>query len=343
MKKYLKFKFVFLISIFLLVMRIPRSSASGFRLYQSFQSSALVSILTGAPPCGELLAGKSANAMENPIALDRLSEQLQEINEPVEINILTFNVWGVFRLFTESLDKRVKLITTSINGFDLVNLQETTVVETKDITDKNNFYPYKVRYDNTSLLRLGSGLSTLSKYKILEEKFLLFSSCLLPDCINNKGVLFLRLEIPKLGIVDLYNTHYQSMPISTTHRLLANKDFEKFYKENNQDNLTIITGDFNLTEKDEDYRDFVKKFKVIDTFRVKNPNIPGFTYDKEKNSSALFMAARIDYIFVVHNEKYNIEILESKIMFTEKQEELFISDHFGLATLLKITKKGPGI
>ena len=55
------------------------------------------------------------------------------------------------------------------------------------------------------------------------------------------------------------------------------------------------------------------------------------------------MAARIDYIFVVHNEKYNIEILESKIMFTEKQEELFISDHFGLATLLKITKKGPGI
>lgn len=283
---------------------------------------------------------QSNNSVSFPVS-DKANtfEQPKKLTEVTELNILTFNTWGVWKYVTKSLEKRVELITTAINGFDMVNLQETTVKETKDITDKNSFYPYKIRYDNTSFMKWGSGLSTLSKYPVVEKKFMKFSSCAGLDCNNNKGVLFLRLEVPKLGQLDFYNTHYQSMPFSTKQRLQANKDFEKFFRENTVNNLAIITGDFNFTDKDDDFKDFVTRFKAIDTFKTRYPNDPGYSYDKTKNKNAFLLAEpqRIDFIFVIPNEKYNVEIIDSKLMFTEPKDGLFLSDHFGLSSSLKIS------
>src|SRR5690606_14490819 len=71
-------------------------------------------------------------------------ENPQPVQKTKDLNILTFNIWGVLKYVTKSLEKRVSLINSSIHGFDLVNLQETTVTETKVITDTNPFYPYKI-------------------------------------------------------------------------------------------------------------------------------------------------------------------------------------------------------
>lgn len=256
----------------------------------------------------------------------------------LELKILTFNIWGVWKYATRYLEKRLQLITEAINGYDIVNLQEVSVFKTREVLENNHFYPYKERLNNGSFLKWGSGLATLTRFPILEKKHIEFTSCAGPDCNNNKGIFFLRLAVPELGELDLYNTHYQSMPQAIKHRLKANRDFEKFYRENDRGNLTVVTGDFNLRETDPDYRDLLAKIPLVDTFRNKYPETPGYTLNKEKNPfvGRLSFSKRIDYIFMIPGEKNRVEVLESAIMFDQPREGIFLSDHFGLLTTLKI-------
>jgi endonuclease/exonuclease/phosphatase family metal-dependent hydrolase len=260
--------------------------------------------------------------------------------QETEIKVLTFNIWGIWRYSSGLLEKRLKLITEAINGFDIVNLQETFVKNTRQVLDNNTFYQSKERLNNTRFLKWSGGLSVLSRLPVTEKRHIEFGSCAGFDCNCNKGVFFLRMAVPGLGSLDVYNTHYQSMPWAVRHRLRANRDFEKFFRENDQGNPAIITGDFNFTENDPDYSDFMERFRPIDTFRVKHPEEPGYTFDRRKNPYVNFLSPlqRLDYIFAVPGENSRVEIISSEILFELPREGIFLSDHFAVMTNLKISR-----
>ncbi|MFN8578193.1 MAG: endonuclease/exonuclease/phosphatase family protein [Candidatus Sericytochromatia bacterium] len=273
----------------------------------------------------------------------------------VDLKILTFNCWGVPKIVvyepTKDQKERFTNIATVINGYDIVNLQETFSDNANIIMEAAN-YTTKERYNNTSFGSYGSGLASFSKYPLVKRGFRKFSECAGADCFSNKGVFFMRLKVPEIGEVDIYNTHYQAIESKEDLRLSANREFADFLKQNEVGNLTIITGDFNYTNYDatdktsKAYIDFMKRFNPIDVFRVAYPQSSGFTNDHNINNyvGKDDKPQRLDYIFVLPENRgitakkvnYKVEVKDTKIMFTQPVNGKFLSDHFGLTTTLRV-------
>lgn len=311
--------------------------------------------LAFAVSCGR----KPPAPVTTPAPIDPLPVISPEPNNPnpvsntfTELKILTFNVWGVPNPIAKDLVKRFTKIGTAINGFDLVNLQETFSDHSDDKIFAPAAYPYKYRNNNSSFLAAGSGLGSLSKYQIVKKAFKRFTQCSGTDCLSNKGVFFMRVNVPVIGDVDVYNTHYQASPEKEDIRISDNKDLAELLKQNEVGNLTILTGDFNFNNTDPSdskstaFLDFKKRFKPIDTFRIANPELPGFTSNGlinnyvDKNEKP----QRLDYIFVLPEDRgikdvkpnYKIEVANSSIVFDTPVDGTFLSDHFGLTTTLRI-------
>jgi exonuclease III len=312
--------------------------------------------LTFAVSCGRRVPAPVAPA---PSPLDPLPVETPDPNNPspvsdkfVELKILTFNVWGVPNPIAKDLVKRFTKIGTSINGFDLVNLQETFSDHSDDKIFATAAYQYKIRNNNSSFLAAGSGLGLLSKYPIVKTNFKRFSQCSGSDCLSNKGVFFTRIKVPAIGEVDLYNTHYQADISKEDIRISDNKELEELLKQNESGNLTILTGDFNFSNTDisdsksKAFLDFKKRFKPIDTFRVANPQATGFTSNSSLNTyvDKNEIPQRVDYIFVLPEDRgikdkkpnYKTEVVNSNLVFNQPVDSTFLSDHFGLTTTLRI-------
>ena len=164
-----------------------------------------------------------------------------------------------------------------------------------------------------------------------------------------------RINVPQIGNVDIYNTHYQATIQAEDLRVMDNKEFSILFAKNDVGNPTIATGDFNFSNYDEtdktskSYTDFMRRFNPIDTFRVTHPGLPGFTNDPKVNPYAAKddKQQRLDYIFAFPEHRgvttrdvnYKIEVVESKIMFTEPVRGKFLSDHFGITTTFRFYLK----
>ncbi|MFN8670707.1 MAG: endonuclease/exonuclease/phosphatase family protein [Candidatus Sericytochromatia bacterium] len=291
---------------------------------------------------------------------DPLPKEVQDNNQPqankfIELNILSYNVWGVPKIagvynVTKDQDERFGYIGDAINGFDIVNLQETFGDNVNLITDKAS-YLTKERLDNSSFLAYNAGLTTLSKYSIVKKDYIKFSECEGADCYSNKGVFFVRFNVPNFGEIDVYNTHYQASAKNENIRITDNREFEMLVKRNDVGNPTIMTGDFNFDNIDstdsssKSLLDFKKRFNPIDTYRLKNKSDNGFTSDNTNPyNSKKEKSKRLDYIFLlpenrgINNQKlkYSFEVLESKIVNNTPVNGKFMSDHFGLNTKLRI-------
>jgi exonuclease III len=268
----------------------------------------------------------------------------------VDLNILSYNVWGLPNPLTKNLKERMIKLGTALNGYDIVNLQETFSDYTDEFILKKLNYTTKIRWNNSTFLSLGSGLSSMSKFPLKKKNFKKFIECATFDCNANKGILFTRVTVPNLGDVDIYNTHYQAEDKYEDIRISANKTLQEFIKENEVGNLTIITGDFNYPLLDNTdstskaYKDLKNRLNVIDTYRVANPNDPGFSHDGRNNEYAgEDPPERLDFIFVLPENRlkdkrsnYKVEILSSKIVFNTPYQGMFLSDHFGINTKLRV-------
>jgi endonuclease/exonuclease/phosphatase family metal-dependent hydrolase len=291
----------------------------------------------------------------NPINSENNINILSDTNNSMnrktfDFKILTYNVWGLPNPLTKNLKERMDLVGKNLSEYDLVNLQESFSDHALKIVENSKF-PYAERYDNTSIFHLNSGLTTLSKYPIILKKLKKFTKCAGTDCLSNKSVTLTRVKVEGFGNVDVYNTHYQSMDSKEDIRISSNETVENFIKENDEGNLTILTGDFNFVNFDttdtnsKSFNDLKQRLNVVDTFRVKNPNSLGITYDWNVNPYAESDGPlkRLDYIFVVPkkdgNANYDFEVLESNLAFNKPVGINFTSDHFGVTTTLRVWSK----
>ncbi len=112
----------------------------------------------------------------------------------------------------------------------------------------------------------------------------------------------------------------------------------------------IILGDFNTTAESGELNPFLYDGKWIDSFRLKNPNDEGVTWDPPRNPNFRETVApstpydflrsyhdcnsyRIDFIFLSSNIPLK-HILESRVVMTPV-DGLSPSDHYGVLTVLK--------
>lgn len=277
----------------------------------------------------------------NQYTIEPVGSILDKPNQPqkaVTLKVLTLNVWGLPGFLGKDRKKRLQRIAKAIQGYDIVNLQETFSTQSSIIAEKSG-YPYQIWHRERKLHPQPSGLFTLSKYPIKENKFKPFKHCYGGDCFSYKGALLSRIEHPTLGLIDVYNTHYQSsnMKSAIKVRMKANKTFQEFVQENDKDYPTIITGDFNMLPNKEEYIDLKKRLPLVDTFMSLHPTLPGYTFDPSKNPYVKSKAKRLDYVFVKASPR--AKVLSSVISHNKKYDGYMLSDHFGVTSEISFSSQ----
>lgn len=252
------------------------------------------------------------------------------------LRILNLNVWGLPGVIGTDVKARMKIIANSLNPYDIVLLQETFDVETEALPKLSGF-PYTYHHQNAGALKINSGLMILSKYPIVKTVFKAFKHCIITDCLARKGVLLARLKHPTLGFVDTYNTHYQSwgrykeaVHVRQTYDHQALIDLITFHSKGYP---TIIAGDFNMKAELEEYQNLMGRLPLIDSYKLANPNKKGFTFASFRHLK------RIDYIFILKNSLFNINILDSHISHNKPVNGYYPSDHMGIDTTVKFISR----
>lgn len=232
------------------------------------------------------------------------------------------------------------------NDYDVISVQETFDYEIKDLITKKcheNGYSHIISRAGQPACRgifYESGLMIISKLPILNAETIQYNQASGSDVMTNKG--FLVADIDFNGqIITVVNTHLQSGNdmVSLEKRINQFEQLKNAIKQKKNGKM-IVTGDFNAdmndsAEKDV-FIDFVKELGLIDSFKLLNPGVPGFTFDSETNPHVFASEPerfRIDYIFV--SQTLNKQITESKLdkVFVDN---IPLSDHYGVEIIMSL-------
>lgn len=281
----------------------------------------------------------------------------------VTLDLLSLNVFGLPKPLGKNITERSAVIGSTLGRYDIAGLQETFSKDTREIgkmmaLNGTNYQSHKPKHRRL----INSGLEIFSKHPILTRDFKPFRYGTDSDALAGKGVAFVRVQVPGVGPVDIYDTHYQAnndkpmpwykkaakkvssmvMPgYDKSHeeiRLHDNQVLGELMKKHDQGYPTFVMGDFNTVETSEVYRDIVTRLGLTDSFRELNPTAPGFTSDgpanpiKKSNSQK-----RIDFIFYRPGKDIDVKAVMSQVAYNKPGE--FVSDHFGVHTRFELVKK----
>lgn len=255
------------------------------------------------------------------------------------LKLLTFNTFGKPGLLGKDEKRRMRLIGPAISGYDVVGLQETFTRHSATMGKLSGF-AHQQWFDNGSLLKLGSGLYTVSRYRILESDFARFEKAKTWDWFANKGVAFTRLDVPGVGPVDVYNTHYQAVAKYGEIREHDNSVLEALVNRHDAGHPTFLMGDFNMKPDSPEFNDLMRRLSPRDGFREANPDEPGYTSEPgnlyKKDDGA---PKRIDYIFALPNANWDIRFDRAAVAMRELVDGVQLSDHWGVEAQVTIRRK----
>lgn len=260
-----------------------------------------------------------------------------------DIKILTYNVAGLpQRISSASTNRRASMliIGEQLNAFDIVNLQED--FNYNQFLYSTNKHPY--RSTHRGKVPFGDGLSTLSKYPILELQRIPWHKCNGTDCLTTKGFSVAKILLAKGVSVDLYNVHATSGMSQSASKARTNNlnQLAQYIQDHSKDRPLIVMGDFNAyyTFQWDNMKDLLGKTKLKDTWLIqyKEEKIPiiddlfkvfpilDLKNEEESIDKILFRNSE-ELIFTV--KEYNIEI--DPFLDTNKQH---LSDHLAVSASL---------
>lgn len=219
------------------------------------------------------------------------------------------------------------------NGPDIVALQESFVSRTAELRALAA-YPFVAKGpDAAQLLGVDSGLYILSRFPILKQEKRAFGRglCASWDCYSNKGVQFVRLQIPGAPFpLDVYNTHMQASRSSDAIRQKQVKILLEFIKETHQPGAPILfLGDFNFRPGagDRSFEDFVKGSSLVHAGKL----CLTLHCVKEAWAKARLYESSVDHHFISVDpaSSYRIKPLKAERNFSELVKGRSLSDHSG--------------
>lgn len=97
----------------------------------------------------------------------------------------------------------------------------------------------------------------------------------------------------------------------------------------------VLMGDLNATEDTDGLRLLRERSRFIDTFRVANPTVPGYTDDQELDVEQSTVAERADYVLVAPGHERSSRVVASRIVLDRPVQSpdgdwLWTSDHYGV-------------
>lgn len=190
-----------------------------------------------------------------------------------EVTVLTYNIAGLPEWISAAKTPRafsIQRIGGLINDFDIVNIQED--FNYNKFLYQENRHPYRT----TSMggVPFGDGLSTLSKYPIIQFHRVAWKDCNGADCLTPKGFSCARIQLAKDVFLDVYNVHAtaQNNFNATTARTRNLQQLASFIQEKSVCQPILLMGDFNAHYSFE--KEWIKLFQehvdVIDTWVLLN-------------------------------------------------------------------------
>lgn len=163
-----------------------------------------------------------------------------------ELTLLTYNIAGLPEPISSATLPRaesIQKIGHLTSRFDIVNVQEDFNYNKSLYSD--NLHPF--RTPPKGKVPFGDGLSTLSKYPIIECHRIPWNSCSGSDCLTPKGFAHLRIQIAKDVTVDVYNLHATSHVSrqAVKARCQNMRQLALYINEHSKDRPILIMGDFN--------------------------------------------------------------------------------------------------
>lgn len=192
-----------------------------------------------------------------------------EVVKQGEIKVLTYNVAGLpQRISAARTPRRVSMgaIGKLLNAYDIVNLQEDF--------NYNSFlvftalHPYKTSHKGK--VPFGDGLSTLSKFPIVEYQRITWKSCHGSDCLTPKGFTYVQIQLASHVFLDVYNVHataHDSIRSAAARR--QNLDQLAQYIHNHSlERPLLVMGDFNAHYANglDNISDFLQKTSLADVW-----------------------------------------------------------------------------
>lgn len=276
------------------------------------------------------------------------------------LDILSLNTALLSSPFGSDQEVRAERIGSSLGEYSIIGLQETFSNDSKPILEQTKWSHHAYRQADGGFLKDSSGLTMLSKHKMLDTDFHEFSFSSGTDKLSRKGVIFTRIDVPGVGPIDIYNTHLQadadtasdivnalsfasvllspalslfgsSPPSPEAIRKTQIDEIADFVKKHDQGNPTFFTGDFNLVEGSDNYNHLLNTLGVKDSFDELHPNADGFSSPEDKK--------RFDYVFYRSGDKQTVKPISSELTHTEPIDGMKVSDHFGVHTSFEFIDK----
>jgi len=276
----------------------------------------------------------------------------------MKLTLLTYNVWGLkvgpWRI-AHNIDERIRNMVSHIQELDadVIALQEVWCDTIADFFQSQLNYRYGYYEPSRKFIkgRLGNGLMFLSRYPMVEKKFIEYSAYTRWfEFFANKGALMVLIETPN-GSVNVFNTHLGSGNHINDigSRTIQARELQRFIERFPNRRPALLLGDFNFNPFSTEYQSFshwmLGRYDEgpSDTFRQRHPNEKGFTFHVERSSdprpSIHNRDERIDYIFSLTSKSSRsaLELAESRVVLNFPNPRL--SDHCGVLSSFVLTPK----
>lgn len=258
--------------------------------------------------------------------------------------VLTYNVAGLPQRISSAKTPRkesMKMIGERLNAYDIVNVQED--FNYNSYLFSSTQHSYKTQHKRK--VPFGDGLSTLSKFPIIEYRRIAWRACSGSDCFTPKGFSYIRVQLSKLVSIDVYNLHANAHDtVRSAQARRRNLDqLAQYIHDHSFERPLLVMGDFNAHYAYglDNMNDFLKKTELKDVwvnlmnngeFPALDPefvslNMLSLTNETESLDKILY---RNSSHFKFMPASYDID----NLLFRDK-DNLPLSDHLAVAVNLK--------
>lgn len=186
-----------------------------------------------------------------------------------ELRVLTYNIAGLpQRISSASTPRRtsIALIGKYLNSYDIVNLQE-------DFNYNASLYgtsTHRYKTLHKGRVPFGDGLSTLSRFPIVEYRRIPWTSCSGSDCLTPKGFSYSQIQLSKKVTIDVYNLHANAHDtVRSAQARRKNLDqLAQYIYDHSAERPLLVMGDFNAHYAHglDNLFDFLKKTDLKDVW-----------------------------------------------------------------------------
>ncbi len=252
------------------------------------------------------------------------------IQNKIAMRILSLNVWG------EGQDASIRwpLLAKAVSQLkpDFAGFQEVFQKDHLELVRSAG------SFSNAFITPRKTGLGLLTHGIIEEKNFFLLPFSPLED--YRRHIIFVRARFRSLA-VNFFNTHLSWEPEDEKSRDVQADAALGFIRSQKSADLDILTGDLNAVESAPSVQRLLTYFK--DTFRAFKPVDRGLTWSY-KNTYVLrepdLPERRLDYVLIGGRMANKAKIVNSAVVFDERVDNTWISDHFGMCTDLELDRNG---